>query len=67
MRGVFENDPPALIDLGKNGGALRLLPWPKPVDEYLRRALHNSMQMGLIPADCREVELPDGSVFTIDS
>lgn len=40
--------------------------WPDYNPEHLRGALYDAREMGLIPSECSEVELPDGKLFQIE-
>jgi hypothetical protein len=42
------------------------IPWPCPIAWKLAGALYDAREMGELPANDYEVELPDGQIFNID-
>lgn len=64
-RDVLKDTDDALLLYRYPAGDVDTIAWPEPDLEHLRSALFDSREQGHLPGDCRQVELPDGSIVTI--
>lgn len=63
MRDYFTDDPGLLYEYPS--GDHDIVGWPKYDPEQLHSALYDAIEMGKIPSNTTEVQLPDGKVFQI--
>jgi hypothetical protein len=66
LRKHYKGDEVCIMLHRYSAGDVDTIAWPAPNEEQLRSCLYDLRETGMIPADTKSVELPDGSVFEIE-